>query len=236
VMPVATARRRLRSARRRRKPRARTGRQMPRASPAKRLFDLAVASLCLALLGPAMLLIAVIVRANTPGPALFMQTRLGCDEQRFRLYKFRTMYAGCPDDIHRDYVRRLLLADQPPVGGESGLYKLDADPRITPIGRFLRRTSLDELPQLINVLRGEMSLVGPRPMLPWEVALCGPSYRARFLVAPGITGLAQTSGRNRLTMRQTLELDLEYVARQCFALDLLIILRTVPTVLARNGM
>jgi lipopolysaccharide/colanic/teichoic acid biosynthesis glycosyltransferase len=201
---------------------------------AKRVLDLVVATFCLALAGPAMLVIAAVVRTTTPGPALFRQTRLGREQRPFVMYKFRTMYDHCPDDIHRHYVQRL-LSDSPEVGGERGLYKLEADPRITGVGRFLRRTSLDALPQLFNVLRGEMSLVGPRPMLPWEVDLCGPSYGARFLAAPGVTGLAQTSGRNRLTMRQTLELDLEYVERQSFMLDLLILLRTVPAVLASNG-
>ncbi|TCO42320.1 lipopolysaccharide/colanic/teichoic acid biosynthesis glycosyltransferase [Kribbella antiqua] len=202
---------------------------------AKRVLDLVVAVACLTLAGPAMLVIATIVRATTPGPALFRQIRLGRDHRPFLMYKFRTMYDHCPDDIHRHYMQRL-LSDNPEVGGESGLYKLEADPRITRVGRFLRRTSLDELPQLVNVLRGEMSLVGPRPMLPWEADLCGPPCRDRFLAVPGLTGLAQTSGRNRLTMRQTLELDLEYVERQSLMFDLLILLRTVPAVLARNGL
>jgi lipopolysaccharide/colanic/teichoic acid biosynthesis glycosyltransferase len=217
------------------RPRARV-RSRPAAGRkfAKRVLDLVVATLCLALAAPAMLVIAAVVRAATPGPALFRQIRQGRDQRPFVMYKFRTMYDHCPDDIHRHYVQRL-LSENPEVGGESGLYKLEADPRITRVGRFLRRTSLDELPQLINVLRGEMSLVGPRPMLPWEVDLCGPSYLARFRAAPGVTGLAQTSGRNRLTMRQILELDLVYVERQSFMLDLLILLRTVPAVLANSG-
>ena len=141
------------------------------------------------------------------------------------------MRAGCTDEAHREYVSRLLTDDQPPVGGASGLYKLDADPRITRVGAVLRRTSLDELPQLLNVLKGDMSLVGPRPALPWEADLFSDSHRARFLVTPGLTGLWQVSGRSKLPMRQGLDLDVEYVRRQGFLLDLSILLKTVPTVL-----
>src|SRR5690349_18299124 len=114
----------------------------------KRLFDLVLASLALLLLAPLLLVVAVLVRATSPGGALFRQTRVGRNGRPFVLYKFRTMYVGCPDDIHREYVRRLLEEDQPPTGGRDGLYKLERDPRITRIGGLLRRTSVDELPQL----------------------------------------------------------------------------------------
>jgi lipopolysaccharide/colanic/teichoic acid biosynthesis glycosyltransferase len=145
------------------------------------------------------------------------------------------MYVDSDDRLHRDYVRQLL--EDPPTAprGPDGLYKLVDDPRITPVGRWLRRASLDELPQLVNVLRGEMSLVGPRPVLPWEAALFGPRHSARFQVSPGITGLWQISGRNRLTMTQALDLDVEYVERQCLRLDLAILIRTIPVVLGRKG-
>jgi len=115
------------------------------------------------------------------------------------------------------------------------LYKLESDPRITRVGRLLRRTSIDELPQLVNVLRGEMSLVGPRPALDWEAELMGAAHARRFQVRPGLTGLWQVSGRSSLTMRQGLDLDVAYVRRQSFALDLLILMRTVPTVLSTRG-
>jgi lipopolysaccharide/colanic/teichoic acid biosynthesis glycosyltransferase len=201
----------------------------------KRLFDLVVASICLLVLSPLLLLAGVLVRATTPGQALFRQTRVGRYGRPFVLYKFRTMYADSADDIHREYVRRLLVEDQPPVGGERGLYKLEADPRVTPVGRILRRTSIDELPQLFNVIRGDMSLVGPRPALPWEVELFGPAHHQRCVVMPGMTGLWQVSGRNSLTMRQGLVLDLEYVEKQTFALDLAILLKTVPAVFTTSG-
>jgi lipopolysaccharide/colanic/teichoic acid biosynthesis glycosyltransferase len=114
------------------------------------------------------------------------------------------------------------------------LYKLEADPRVTRIGAFLRKTSLDELPQLFNVLRGEMSLVGPRPVLPWEAEMFAERYKRRFSVKPGITGLWQVSGRSRLSMQEALDLDIEYVARRSFALDLQILFRTIPAV-CRGG-
>ena len=160
---------------------------------------------------------------------MFRQQRLGLDQRPFTVLKLRTMYAGRDDRIHREYVTRLLSADAQAVASPgNGLYKLAADPRITRIGAWLRRTSLDELPQLYNVLRGEMSLVGPRPVLPWEAEMFGERHQRRFAVRPGLTGLWQVSGRSRLTMSKALELDIEYVSRQSFAFDLLILIRTVP--------
>jgi lipopolysaccharide/colanic/teichoic acid biosynthesis glycosyltransferase len=182
-----------------------------------------------------LLVAGLVVRATTPGKVLFRQSRIGRNGRPFVLYKFRTMYADSADDIHREYVRKLLVEDQPPVGGERGLYKIEADPRVTRVGRLLRRTSIDELPQLLNVIRGDMSLVGPRPALPWEAELFGPAHHQRCVVLPGMTGLWQVSGRNSLTMRQGLDLDIEYVTKQTFALDLVILLKTVPAVFTTNG-
>ncbi len=202
---------------------------------AKRVFDLGVGGICLVLLSPVLLAIAAMVRLTTPGPALFRQVRLGRGRRPFVVYKFRTMYDGSPSDIHQEYVRKLLTDDQPPVGGPGGLYKLEDDARITPIGRLLRRTSLDELPQLFNVIRGEMSLVGPRPALAWEAELMAPAHAHRFLALPGLTGLWQVSGRSRLTMRQALDLDVEYVRRQSLLFDLGILLKTIPVVFSTHG-
>jgi lipopolysaccharide/colanic/teichoic acid biosynthesis glycosyltransferase len=199
---------------------------------AKRLLDLSLALPCLILLSPLLLAVAALIRLTTPGPALFRQTRLGRDRRPFVLFKFRTMYTGCSDDVHRDYVRKLLTEGQPPDGGRNGVFKLDDDRRITPVGRLIRRTSIDELPQLLNVIRGDMSLVGPRPALAWEAELFEAGYFARFAVPPGLTGLWQVSGRNSLTMRQGLELDLEYVRRHSLALDMRILLKTIPVVLS----
>jgi lipopolysaccharide/colanic/teichoic acid biosynthesis glycosyltransferase len=201
----------------------------------KRVFDVIVSSLCLMLLSPVLLVVTVLVRATSPGGALFRQTRLGWHGSPFVLYKFRTMYADCPDDIHREYVRKLLVEDHPPIGGKRGLYKLEADPRVTRLGGLLRRTSIDELPQLFNVIRGDMSLVGPRPALAWEAEMFGAAHARRTLVRPGLTGLWQVSGRNSLTMREGLLLDLEYVAKQSFAFDLKILIKTVPAVFTTSG-
>jgi lipopolysaccharide/colanic/teichoic acid biosynthesis glycosyltransferase len=151
------------------------------------------------------------------------------------LYKFRTMYHGCGDEVHRRYVRSLIAENNPQVGGRRGLYKLEGDVRITPLGRVLRRLSVDELPQLFNVIKGDMSLVGPRPALPWESELFHSPYDQRFTVMPGMTGLWQVSGRSQLTFRQALELDVEYARRRCFALDLLILLKTIPVVFTTRG-
>ena len=202
---------------------------------AKRLTDLVVATVCLALISPVLVIVAVLIRRTTPGPALFRQMRLGKDRSQFVLYKFRTMYTGCRDDVHREYVTKLLTQDDPPDGGRAGVYKLEHDTRITPIGRLIRRTSIDELPQLFNVIRGDMSLVGPRPALPWEADMLDAAHLVRFCVPPGLTGLWQVSGRNSLTMKQGLELDVEYVRRQRFAFDLWILIKTIPVVLSTRG-
>jgi lipopolysaccharide/colanic/teichoic acid biosynthesis glycosyltransferase len=150
------------------------------------------------------------------------------------MLKFRTMRVDNDDAVHRAYVTRLLTEDAPPDGGVEGVYKLVHDPRITPVGRWLRLSSLDELPQLWNVLRGEMSLVGPRPALAWEVALYRPEHRRRLVVKPGLTGLWQVTGRSTLTMLQALDLDVEYVERRSLALDLALLVRTGPALLRRS--
>ena len=201
----------------------------------KRLLDLAMALPCLILAAPLLLAVAATIRLTTPGPALFRQIRLGQDRRPFMLCKFRTMYSGCPDDVHREYVRKLLTDSQPPDGGREGVFKLGGDSRITPVGRLLRRTSIDELPQLLNIIRGDMSLVGPRPALGWEAEMFGADYERRFAVPPGLTGLWQVSGRNALTMKDGLDLDIEYVDRQSLALDLWILARTIPVVLSTRG-
>lgn len=201
----------------------------------KRIFDVVVASLAVCLLSPVFAVAWVLVRVTSPGPAIFRQVRIGQYCRPFVMYKFRTMYAGCPDAIHRNYVRKL-LTDEPALdGGAAGVYKLDADPRVTRVGRLFRRASIDELPQLFNVIRGDMSLVGPRPALPWEAELFSAAHLARFLASPGVTGLWQTSGRNTLTMIDGLDLDVEYIQRQSFLLDLHILVRTVPAVLTADG-
>ena len=202
----------------------------------KRALDLVLASLALVVLSPLLAAIWLAVRLSSPGPAVFRQERLGLGERPFVMYKFRSMRTGASDAIHREYVSRMLTGAGAPVEAASnGLFKLDADPRVTPFGAWLRKTSLDELPQLVNIIRGDMSLVGPRPVLAWEAELFSEEARARFQTRPGLTGLWQVSGRSRLTMPQALELDVEYVRRQSLWLDLTILVRTVPAQLRRGA-
>jgi lipopolysaccharide/colanic/teichoic acid biosynthesis glycosyltransferase len=186
-------------------------------------------------LAPLFGMLCCLIRWTSPGPALYRQERLGRGKQPFTLLKFRTMYVNNDDRIHREYVASLLSEDRPNTGGDRGLYKLENDPRITPVGAWLRRTSLDELPQLFNVLRGEMSLVGPRPVLAWEAEMFRKTDQQRFEVKPGITGLWQVSGRSRLSYRDALELDVEYVRRRCLRLDLMILAGTVSAVFRNNA-
>jgi lipopolysaccharide/colanic/teichoic acid biosynthesis glycosyltransferase len=206
----------------------------------KRAIDIALASALIVLAAPLLLLLWCLVRSTSTGPALFRQERLGRDMRPFTMLKLRSMYADNDDRTHRAYVTTMLSAEGAEEAEEEvparnkALFKLTGDPRVTPLGAWLRRTSLDELPQLINVLRGEMSLVGPRPMLPWEAELLAAPYRRRFTVKPGITGLWQVKGRSRLSMRTALELDVEYTRRRSVILDLSILARTVPA-LFRGG-
>jgi len=200
----------------------------------KRALDLLLASVALLVLSALLAVIWLAVRLSSPGPAVFSQERLGRGEQPFTMYKFRSMATGADDAIHREYVSRMLTGEGGPVEATNGIYKLHADPRITPLGGWLRKTSLDELPQLVNVVRGDMSLVGPRPVLAWEAKLFSPEARARFQTRPGLTGLWQVSGRNALTMQQALALDVEYVRRQSLWLDLTILARTLPAQLRRG--
>jgi lipopolysaccharide/colanic/teichoic acid biosynthesis glycosyltransferase len=195
----------------------------------KRLLDLGIATIALLLLAPLLAVLWLAVRLSSTGPGVFRQERLGRDQRPFTMYKFRSMTTGTSDAIHRAYVSRMLTEEQPATA--AGLFKLEHDPRVTRLGSWLRRTSLDELPQLFNVLRGDMSLVGPRPVLAWEAELFSDEARTRFRTRPGLTGLWQVSGRARLSMPQALELDVEYVRRQSLWLDLTILARTLPAML-----
>jgi lipopolysaccharide/colanic/teichoic acid biosynthesis glycosyltransferase len=199
----------------------------------KRGLDLLLAGIGLILVSPLLAAIWLAVRLSSPGPAVFRQERLGLRQRPFTMYKFRSMTTGNSDAVHRAYVSRMLAGD----GAETvnGLYKLDGDPRVTKVGAWLRKTSLDELPQLVNIVKGEMSLVGPRPVLAWEAELFRPEAMDRFNARPGLTGLWQVSGRSRLTMPQALALDVEYVHRQSLWLDLSILVRTVPAQLRRGA-
>lgn len=193
---------------------------------AKRAMDLAIT---LASLVPALLagmMIALAIRIDSPGPILFRQQRIGVDGKRFSIYKFRSMKLGAE-------VEQAALAERNEATGP--LFKMRSDPRLTRLGGFLRRSSLDELPQLINVLRGEMSLVGPRPNVPAEVEQYQPWHRQRLEVPPGLTGLWQVSGRSDLSFDEMCLLDIYYIENWSLRLDLMILLRTVPRVVGGAG-
>jgi exopolysaccharide biosynthesis polyprenyl glycosylphosphotransferase len=192
----------------------------------KRAFDLVLSALALAVAAPVIAICAGIVRADSPGSAFFTQVRIGRDGKPFRIVKLRTMRVNAEAELED-------LAHRNEAGGP--LFKIQDDPRITRVGRFLRRTSLDELPQLWNVLVGDMSLVGPRPPLPSEVEQYDPASRRRLIVKPGLTGLWQVSGRSDLTWEQGVRLDLFYVENWSITGDIHILIQTVGTVLRPNG-
>jgi exopolysaccharide biosynthesis polyprenyl glycosylphosphotransferase len=192
----------------------------------KDLFDRCAAGLALLLLSPLLLTVAIMIRLSDRGPALFTQIRVGKDEQPFKIYKFRTMIVDAE-------ARMAELRAQ--NDGDGVLFKMKRDPRITPIGSWLRKWSLDELPQLINILVGDMSLVGPRPALPVETAQYAEHVRRRLIVKPGLTGLWQVSGRSDLTWDESVRLDLRYVENWSLALDLQILWKTVSVIIRGSG-
>ncbi len=203
-------------------------------SRAKRLLDVVGAGLGLLVLSPVFLLIAIFIRLDSRGGVFFRQERAGLDGEPFEMFKFRTMQHGTSEHRHREYVQGLVNGKKE-ASNDIGVYKLTSDDRVTRVGHFLRRSSLDELPQLINVLRGEMSIVGPRPAIGYEVQLYEDWQRKRLGCRPGITGLWQVSGRNRLTYRQMCELDVRYIREWSFVGDLRILLKTIPVVLTNSG-
>jgi exopolysaccharide production protein ExoY len=192
----------------------------------KRTMDLVLAGVALVLLAPFMLLIAALIQMTMGGPVIFRQERIGRNGRPFTFFKFRTMCANA-DEVLRTY-----LASNPVAAAEwRETQKLMKDPRVTRIGRFLRKSSLDELPQLFNVLRGDMSLVGPRPILRSEVWRYGRHARRCFQARPGLTGLWQVSGRNRISYRSRIALDRYYASHWSIWLDLLVMLKTIPALL-----
>ncbi len=179
--------------------------------------------MALPLLLPLMMLIGLLIRIVSAGPVLFKQERIGYLGERFLCYKFRTMFVGSDTNVHQGHLNHLMNSDSP-------MMKMDShgDPRIIPFGRLLRASGLDELPQLINVLRGEMSLVGPRPCVSYEYEKYLPWQRERFNTVPGLTGLWQVSGKNRTTFTEMIQLDIKYARSKTLWMDLKIILKTVP--------
>ena len=210
---------------------------------AKRALDLVGASLGLVVASPVMLGIAAAIRLESPGPILFRQQRIGLGGRPFQFYKFRTMHAAADEEAHRRHVETLIRGEPGPTHPQAptsdgarapreGTWTpITTDPRVTGVGRFLRRSHLDELPQLLNVLRGEMSLVGPRPPIPYEVELYEPWHLPRLSVVPGLTGLWQVRGWGKLSFDEGVALDLAYVEQRSFLGDIGIILRTIWQIL-----
>ncbi len=204
----------------------------------KRLFDMTIAATAFVTLSPVWILISLLIKFDSRGAVLFKQERVGMDGRKFLCYKFRTMRSDADENIHREAYRKNIEgletanagSDEKPVFG-----KVKNDPRITKFGKFLRRTSLDELPQFLNVLIGEMSVVGARPPIPYEVEDYEIKHRRRLDMKPGITGLWQVSGRNRLTFEEMVQIDLYYIENWSLWLDLKIILLTLPAVLRGDG-
>jgi lipopolysaccharide/colanic/teichoic acid biosynthesis glycosyltransferase len=199
---------------------------------AKRILDIVLALLILVLLAPVMAVIALLIVLDSPGPILHRQSRVGWRGNVFGMLKFRSMVVNADERPHLEYVVSFINGVAARLAGDgAALYKLAGDRRVSPFGRWLRRTSLDELPQVWNVLRGEMSLVGPRPPLPYEVEHYQPAHLLRLAARPGITGHWQVHGRGRTTFDEMVALDCEYIRRQSLALDLSILLKTIPVVL-----
>jgi exopolysaccharide production protein ExoY len=191
-------------------------------------LDIVLIIMALPLLLPLAMFIGLLIRIVSAGPVLFKQERIGYLGERFLCYKFRTMFVDSDTTIHRGHLNQLMNSDAP-------MMKMDShgDPRIIPFGRLLRASGLDELPQLINVLRGEMSLVGPRPCVSYEYEKYLPWQRERFNTAPGLTGLWQVSGKNRTTFTEMIQLDIKYARSKTLWLDLKIILMTIPALVVQ---
>jgi lipopolysaccharide/colanic/teichoic acid biosynthesis glycosyltransferase len=216
----------------------------------KRLLDITIALFSLILLLPVMGFIAICVKLSSPGPVLFMHERVGakrktidgriCWEfQTFPFYKFRTMWVDVTSDLHEEYIEAYIEGDEAKMSSydskSSTSYKLVDDPRVTKVGKVLRQLSLDELPQLWNIIKGDMSLVGPRPPIPYEVKKYRREHLKRLAATPGLTGLWQVSGRSETTFEEMIHLDIEYIEKQSLWLDIKILFLTVPAVISEKG-
>jgi lipopolysaccharide/colanic/teichoic acid biosynthesis glycosyltransferase len=218
----------------------------PEYQPVKRCIDLVGAVLLFVALLPVFLVIALLVRLDSRGPVLYRQERMGSRSDRsdgervwrlrpFVFLKFRTMFADVDSSPHEKHVEAFVLGQLGSNSASNAGFKLNGDPRVTRIGRILRRTSLDELPQLFNVIKGDMSLVGPRPVPLYEVALYREEHRERFAARPGMTGLWQVSGRCDVSFEEMINLDTTYVRRQSLWLDAKILFLTIPAVVGGRG-
>jgi lipopolysaccharide/colanic/teichoic acid biosynthesis glycosyltransferase len=211
------------------------------SAAACRALDIAVSAVLLLVLSPVFLALAIAIRLDSSGRAIYRQRRVGRDQEPFTVNKFRTMHSGAGHETHREFVIGLIAARELAPGethaqrDESNFFKMANDTRVTNVGRFLRKSSLDELPQLWNVLRGDMSLVGPRPPIPYEVEHYPPHWFDRFAVKPGMTGLWQVNGRSELGLEEMIALDVEYARTRSLWLNVKILARTVPVVFAGRG-
>ena len=228
------------------RPAASSGQNSPLYWVCKRALDMTGAALLLVLLAPLLLLIALLIRLGSSGPAIYRQDRVGSRRRRleaattweirpFRCYKFRTMYCDADQSPHQQYIRAFCRGETAPEKNVASAFKLKNDSRVTRIGRILRQTSLDELPQLVNVLKGDMSLVGPRPVPTYEVTHYEQVHYGRFLALPGISGLWQVKGRGTVPFAEMMRMDMEYTQRCSLWLDLKILLWTIPVVIRRRG-
>ncbi|MBK9055295.1 MAG: sugar transferase [Chloroflexi bacterium] len=192
----------------------------------KRFLDIVLTVITLLTLAPLFLILALAIKLHSPGPVFYKQTRIGKDGQPFEMFKFRTMQVGNNSQHHRQYVQNLIRNNISPAQLGLSSLKLKADPRITGVGKIMRQFSVDEIPQLINVLRGEMSIVGPRPPLPYEHEIYSNWHAQRLLVLPGITGLWQVTAHNLVSFEEMVEIDLTYIQNLSLGLDLKIMLLT----------
>lgn len=193
----------------------------------KRLLDIILSAMALLILSPFLLMIALAIKITSPGPVIFSQTRVGRYGRTFKFYKFRSMRTDA------EQLKQSLMAQNQSADGV--IFKMKKDPRLTPVGGIIRKTSIDELPQLFNVLIGDMSLVGPRPPVPSEVALYTPEDRKRLDIIPGLTCIWQISGRSDIPFKQQVQLDKEYIASQSVWQDIWILIKTVPAILTGKG-
>jgi lipopolysaccharide/colanic/teichoic acid biosynthesis glycosyltransferase len=200
---------------------------------AKRIFDVLFTLLLLIPLCIVMVIVAVCIRLETPGPVFFRQKRVGLNGIEFEMLKFRSMYLNGDDSHHREAIKQYMNGSS--LNGKANAYKLVDDPRVTRVGRLIRKTSIDELPQFLNVLHGQMSLVGPRPPLPYEVEEYSQHDWLRLSGKPGLTGTWQIYGRSRVPFQEMVEMDIEYLQQQSFWLDLKLIVLTVPVMISGRG-
>ena len=198
----------------------------------KRLIDFAISSIMMIFAAPIMLIVALAIRLDSPGPIIFRQTRIGKDHRPFTFYKFRSMYHKSDCAVHQQFIKGLINGEAPKG---ACTYKLAADKRITRVGKFIRKTSLDELPQLFNIIKGDMSMVGPRPPIPYEVAEYKDWHHRRLTVTPGLTGYWQVRGRSSVAFDDMVKMDITYVEQRSLLLDMVLFFQTIPAVLSGRG-